>query len=96
MRYAKSMTKRIETEEELSALPNRQGSCVTHCCGRHGCKYDKKDCVVETGVYYQKYACEYCRSVNSIKEEIASLIEERAWTQALEENSGIKVRNYDY
>jgi len=31
-----------------------------HCCYRHGCKYGKDDCSVETGDKQQSHPCEQC------------------------------------
>ncbi|WP_292901863.1 hypothetical protein [Nonlabens sp.] len=38
----------------------------THCCVKHGCKYDDKDCPVKIGIIEQDYSCEYCDEDNLI------------------------------
>lgn len=35
---------------------------TTHCCARHGCKYNDSDCPVKRGIYPQKGPCEDCRT----------------------------------
>jgi hypothetical protein len=32
-----------------------------HCCERHGCKYNEKDCPVEFGGVKQSFPCEVCQ-----------------------------------
>lgn len=32
----------------------------SHCCVKHGCKYDDENCPVVTGKVQQKYLCESC------------------------------------
>lgn len=36
------------------------GVHITHCCLKHGCKYNDKDCPVINSDVEQKYLCEYC------------------------------------
>jgi hypothetical protein len=33
---------------------------TSHCCARHGCKYDDDDCTVRAGTRTQEYPCEEC------------------------------------
>lgn len=37
-----------------------EGVHVTHCCLKHGCKYNNKDCPVASGKLKQEYPCEFC------------------------------------
>ena len=53
--------------KELDATRDREAAERTgrdvhteHCCYRHGCKYGKDDCSVETGDKQQSYPCEQC------------------------------------
>jgi len=32
----------------------------SHCCIRHGCKYDNENCSVVLGILEQEYPCEAC------------------------------------
>lgn len=60
------------------------GTHVTHCCGKHGCKYSGGVCPVADKVVEQEFACEWCVSVESLDAKIAELEKEKAWTQSLE------------
>jgi len=39
---------------------NQYGVHRTHCCIKHGCKYNDKDCPVISGEIKQDYLCESC------------------------------------
>lgn len=70
------------------------GTHQSHCCARHGCKYGKEDCAVETGQVEQSYPCEQCHSSKHLKKEIAQLQEELAWAEKLE-SRGLSPFGYD-
>jgi len=36
---------------------NQYGVHRTHCCIKHGCKYNDKDCLVVSGEIKQDYLC---------------------------------------
>ncbi len=36
------------------------GTCVSHCCKEHGCKYGHEDCPVMAGTHQQECPCESC------------------------------------
>ena len=40
---------------------NKYGVHITHCCSKHGCKYNDKDCPVVLGIVEQKYECIDCK-----------------------------------
>lgn len=40
--------------------PSNYGACPSHCCVRHGCKYDYEGCPVVAGTVAQEHACPYC------------------------------------
>ncbi len=85
---------KILTDEELENVERRIGSHITHCCGKHGCKYGKDDCPVEQKEYAQKYACEYCVSSETLERKIQYLQEELEWNEQLK-TLGIVVEDYD-
>jgi hypothetical protein len=33
---------------------------TSHCCKKHGCKYDSEYCTITRGVAKQEYPCEWC------------------------------------
>ncbi len=52
------------------------GTCLDHCCARHGgCKYRKPDCPVETGRAVQRYTCEICDSDREDIEEMLGFLD---------------------
>lgn len=86
------MSMKIMNDEEVENSPYNIGVHVTHCCGLHGCKYGHDDCPVQKGEYAQQYACEYCRSVNTLQEKIYSLNEEMKWAEKLK-SIGVEIPN---
>lgn len=79
------MTTIVVTDANIDSIPNKAGTHVTHCCGKHGCKYGDSDCAVKTGEYTQMYACSYCQSVETIQGKITALTKELQWTLLLAE-----------
>jgi len=67
-RLVRSMEEKKMVEEAMETLKqaklegsiNKEGTHRTHCCVAHGCKYNDRDCPVETGKIKQDYTCEYC------------------------------------
>jgi len=55
---------------------SRYGVHRTHCCVKHGCKYNDKDCPVVSGEIKQDYLCESCGydGINSIDDLLDLLI----------------------
>ena len=39
---------------------NEYGVHITHCCSKHGCKYNNEDCPVVLGIVNQDQICEDC------------------------------------
>lgn len=69
------------------------GTHKTHCCEKHGCKYNSETCPVELRQVEQSYSCETCRSVAAIEAEIEQLKAELEWSRGLEAR-GLDI--YDY
>lgn len=46
--------------EALDLHKVKTGVHRTHCCKRHGCKYNESDCPVTSGEVIQDHSCEYC------------------------------------
>ena len=90
---------KVLNEVELEAAPYEVGVHVTHCCGKHGCKYGDSDCSVKSGEYAQKYACPSCKGADYLATEQATLQSELAWTEELATRGIIVPRDsdgYDY
>lgn len=71
----------------------RVGTHTSHCCAKHGCKYDGDTtgvCPVFDGVAEQEYACPYCEPSSALKAQVEALQEEIAWSEKLEAR-GIKI-----
>jgi len=56
---------------------NEYGVHRTHCCVKHGCKYNDKDCPVVSGEIKQDYLCQDCgyEGINSFDVLLNSLID---------------------
>lgn len=65
------------------------GTHETHCCAQHGCSYGWL-CPVANKVVKQEFACPYCEPSVAIKEKIAELEKELAWSLKLE-SEGITI-----
>ena len=65
---------------------NQYGVHRTHCCIKHGCKYNDKDCPVVSGEIKQDYLCQDCRidNINSMDDLLDSLIDYKQRIEALE------------
>lgn len=70
------------------------GTHVTHCCLKHGCKYNEDECPVTKGEHIQEFACEYCTSSTTLKARLAELEEELEWSLKLEAR-GLHIYGYD-
>lgn len=56
-RYARAK----EAERWVTEHPeNNSGTCYTHCCIHHGCKYGIPGCPVSNGTIQQEDPCEAC------------------------------------
>lgn len=49
----------------------------SHCCAKHGCKYNNDDCPVATGQVKQDYPCEDCAH-----SECAVILRDRLYTHS--------------
>lgn len=70
------------------------GTHVTHCCLKHGCKYNEDECPVVSGARQQEYSCEYCTSSATLEAKIEALKEELEWSRSLEAR-GLRIFGYD-
>lgn len=51
----------------------KHGSCKTHCCVYHGCKYQHKDCPVTTKQITQAHPCEQCDDAKQEYQDVQEL-----------------------
>jgi hypothetical protein len=49
--------------------PEKYGVHRTHCCKKHGCKYNSENCPVVLGKIDQDYPCEHCDFEKEEKEQ---------------------------
>lgn len=60
-------------------------SCPSHCCARHGCKYGYEECPVETEKVEQDGPCEFCLSIDDIRQFLDYYQGEFIWWGILQE-----------
>tara|TARA_S200002703_G_scaffold135256_1_gene124037 strand:+ start:444 stop:983 length:540 start_codon:yes stop_codon:yes gene_type:complete len=57
---AKEDQSTVEAVKAMTQPEDVKDVHTEHCCYRHGCKYGKDDCSVETGEKEQSFPCEQC------------------------------------
>jgi hypothetical protein len=53
-------TKECPKKLSIAESIDKHRCCRNHCCIKHGCKYNHRDCPVETGKIKQSGDCEHC------------------------------------
>lgn len=71
---------------------DREGTHITHCCAKHGCKYSygfpgEDTCPVYDHGKPQEYPCEWCVDVREAEDRIKELQEEIAFVKSLSVHS---------
>jgi len=64
--------------KELVDKMTKKDVHTEHCCYRHGCKYGKDDCSVETGEKEQSHPCEQCceEAADPIRSALQSFVDD--------------------